>query len=393
MANTKATERVRDLKKQLAIYDHAYYVRDQPLVPDSEYDKLYLELRGLEDQHPELITSSSPTRRLSLNRSDAFAEYIHGKPMLSIRTETNVSIEGIWDFMRRMSEQLPGEQIEYIAELKYDGLAINLVYEHGVLVHAATRGDGFIGEDVTNNIRTIKNIPLELIGEAPELLEVRGEVVMPLSSFNAYNEQQTYLRKDLLSNPRNAAAGSVRQLDPVKTTERKLSFITYGIGKHQGFTLPDTQIDLLNKLKDMGFLTYPSLRHTASEAKDLYQFYQDVLEKRKALGFEIDGIVYKVNNLKLQEKLGNIAREPRWAIAHKFPAEEVVTKVLDINVQVGRTGALTPVARLEPVFVGGVTVSNVTLHNQSEITKKDIRIGDRVVVRRAVMLFQKLLKA
>lgn len=377
---------LKQLRTLISLYDYKYYVENNPSVPDAEYDKIFNRIKEIEKEHPELITIDSPTQRLSENRSEAFQKYIHQAPMLSIRTETDVSINSLLEFMKRVQNDLPEtykKPVDYVAEVKYDGLAINLVYVNGVLEYAATRGDGLIGEDATLNVRTIKSIPLKLIGEAPARLEVRGEVMMPTESFEAYNKRAIASGEIPLVNPRNAAAGSVRQLDPSVTAKRNLVFYAYGIGYHYQFHCPETQYKLLNKLNKLGFKTYPAFHVTKTTAEQLYRFYNKIKEIRPSLGFDIDGVVYKVNDLKLQETLGITGREPRWAIAHKFPPEEVITRILGIDVQVGRTGALTPVARLEPVFVGGVTVSNVTLHNQSEIDKKNIQIGDRVIVRRA----------
>lgn len=377
---------LKQLRTLISLYDYKYYVENNPSVPDSEYDKVFNRIKEIEKEHPELITIDSPTQRLSENRSEAFQKYIHRAPMLSIRTETDVSINSLLEFMKRVQNDAPAsykKAIDYVAEVKYDGLATNLVYVNGVLEYAATRGDGFIGEDVTANIRTIKTVPLKLLGEAPARLEVRGEVVMPIASFEAYNRLAMASGEIPLVNPRNAAAGSVRQLDPAMTAKRNLTFYAYGIGYQHHFKCPETQYKLLARLNELGFKTYPAFYAPKTTPEQLYRFYNKIKEIRKDLGFDIDGVVYKVNDLKLQEALGVTGREPRWAIAHKFPPEEVITRVVGIDVQVGRTGALTPVARLEPVFVGGVTVSNVTLHNQSEIDKKNIQVGDRVIVRRA----------
>ena len=395
MNEQEVKKRIVQLRTLIELYDYAYYVNDRPEVPDSEYDRLYQELLQLEKAYPSLVVSTSPTQRINPKRNEAFGEMKHGLPMLSITTETDVSLESIKRFQQSVYETLngppwtlnepPWEDIEYFGELKYDGLAMNLVYEKGILVQAGTRGDGLIGEDVTTNIKTIRNIPLRLLTEAPGRLEVRGEVIMSHASFNAYNEEMKRLGKPSLMNPRNAAAGSVRQLDPSLTAKRKLEFYAYGIGKYEGFKRPDTQALLLVKLQKLGFKVHPLniLAKGVISAEKLYLYYCDVQARRDQLGFDIDGVVYKVNRFRHQEKLGITGREPKWAIAHKFAAQEVSTLLTAIDIQVGRTGALTPVGRLTPVEVGGVVVSNVTLHNQDEIDRKDIRVGDVVVIRRA----------
>ena len=379
------------LRTKIALYDHAYYVLDRPEITDEEYDNLMETIRRLEQTYPDLITEDSPTQRISTNRSDAFKTLHHRAPMLSIATEVHQSFMPIERFIERTGQQLskavlPWDDISYFAEVKYDGLAVNLQYEHGKLIHAGTRGDGLIGEDVTANVRTIKSIPLKLLKKAPKFLEVRGEVMMLKSDFNALNERYAKEGKALLKNPRNAAAGALRQLDPFITASRRLVFMAYGIGYSEGFKIPTTQQQLLQTLSGLGFPASPLNRlseKTETHAHVLYQFYEEIKKQRSELDFEIDGIVYKVNDLKLQKTLGATGREPCWAIAYKFPAEQISTEVLAIDIQVGRTGALTPVARLKPVFVGGVLVSNATLHNQSEIDRKDIRIGDTVVIQRA----------
>lgn len=388
MNEQEAKKRIVQLRTLIELYDYAYYVNDRPEVPDTEYDQLFQELIQLEKKYPKLVTQTSPTQRISPRRSEAFGEMKHGLPMLSITTETDVSLESIKRFQQSVYETLnepPWEDIEYFGELKYDGLAINLVYEKGILVQAGTRGDGLVGEDVTANIKTIRNVPLKLLKEAPGRLEVRGEVIMSHASFNAYNEEMKRLGKPGLMNPRNAAAGSVRQLDPSLTAKRKLEFYAYGIGHYEGFKRPETQALLLAKLQKLGFKVHPLniLAKGVISAEKLYLYYCDVQARRNQLGFDIDGVVYKVNRFSYQEKLGITGREPKWAIAHKFAAQEVSTLLTAIDIQVGRTGALTPVGRLTPVEVGGVVVSNVTLHNQDEIDRKDIRVGDIVVIRRA----------
>lgn len=383
------------LKAKEALYSHAYYVENRPIVPDATYDKVFQEIQALEAAYPDLITPDSPTQRVSGTVNIAFQKAEHGVPMLSIRTETDVSIEAIRQFQQRVAQVIqpkPWETLQYLAELKYDGLAVNLTYVNGVLVRAGTRGDGKIGEDITNNVRTIKTIPLKLLAKdwpIPSLLEVRGEILMARSDFNAYNQKLIAQGEPTLANPRNAAAGSVRQLDPKVTAERKLCFYAYGIGHSVNLGMVETQLQLLGILKGYGFAVHPlsgylPITTTDTEiAENLFLYKQKVESQRHQLDIDIDGVVYKVNKLAYQEQLGISGREPRWAIAHKFPPEEVLTTIEGIDVQVGRTGALTPVARLKPVEVGGVVVSNATLHNQDEIDRKDLRIGDTVIVRRA----------
>lgn len=384
----QASAELTQLKTRIAIYDHAYYVLNRPEVPDSEYDRLYHRVRELESLYPALVTADSPTQRIAPTRSDSFKAIAHRQPMLSIYTETDVSIDSIDRFQKRIIDQgkiVPWDSLDYFGELKFDGLAINLTYEKGYLVSAATRGDGLVGEDVTPNIRTIKQIPLKLLKEAPALLEVRGEIIMTRKAFEQYNKDAVDAGNDPLMNPRNAAAGSVRQLDPSITASRHLSFFAYGIGAHQGFKRPQTQKALLDKLVKLGFPVHflTTLARGMDAPAILYRFYETVAKTRHELGFDIDGVVYKLNDLDLQEKLGVSGREPRWAIAHKFPPEEATSVLMSIDIQVGRTGALTPVAKIQPVYVGGVIVSSVTLHNQNEIDRKDLRIGDVIVVRRA----------
>jgi DNA ligase (NAD+) len=378
-----AAQRIAHLRTELERHNHAYYVLDTPTIPDAEYDKLFRELQALEAQHPELLTPDSPTQRIGGKVLDGFATVRHAVPMLSIRTETDTESSGATNFDTRVRNALgTSGVIEYACELKFDGLAINLRYERGVLVQAATRGDGETGEDVTQNVRTIHCIPLHLKGCAAEVLEVRGEVYMSRRDFERYNEKQRAQGLATLVNPRNGAAGSIRQLDPRLAARRPLSFFAYGLGDVRGWDYPDTHSGILNALKRFG-LPVCDERAVVSGAEALAEFHRGIAAKRDALPFDIDGVVYKVNDLKLQAELGFISREPRWAVAHKFPAEEQLTIVRDIEVQVGRTGKLTPVAKLEPVFVGGTTVSNATLHNEGEIRRKDVHIGDTVIVRRA----------
>jgi DNA ligase (NAD+) len=385
MASLKhASNRAAWLRKEIAKHDYQYYVLDQPLIPDAEYDKLFRELQTLEAQHPELVTPDSPTQRVGGRVLDAFAPVHHAVAMLSIHSETDISDEGAISFDARVRRELaePDAVIEYSCELKFDGLAINLRYERGVLVEAATRGDGETGEDVTQNVRTIHDIPLHLRGCDADVLEVRGEVYMSRKDFERYNEKQRAQGLPTLVNPRNGAAGSIRQLDPALAARRPLSFFAYGLGEMQGWKLPATHSKVLDALAAMSVPVCDE-RAVVKGAQGLVEFHRRIAERRDRLPFDIDGVVYKVNSLALQEQLGFVTREPRWACAHKFPAEEQMTVVHDIDIQVGRTGKLTPVAKLEPVFVGGTTVSNATLHNEDETLRKDVRIGDTVIVRRA----------
>jgi DNA ligase (NAD+) len=382
----EARQRVEFLRGEIERHNYAYYVLDNPTVPDAEYDRLFLELQGLERDYPELLTPDSPTQRVGGRPLDGFASVRHAVPMLSIRTETDTGPGGAEAFDARVRKALAlpadGPAIEYVAELKFDGLAISLRYEHGILVRAATRGDGETGEDVTQNIRTIRCIPLRLTGEAPEVLEVRGEVYMSRPDFERYNERQRRAGKPTLVNPRNGAAGTVRQLDPKAAAERPLSFYVYGLGETAGWKLPPTHARVLDALLQFG-LPVCEHRRIAHGAAELTAFHDHILAMRDALPFDIDGVVYKVNSLALQQELGFVSREPRWAVAHKYPPQEALSTVEAIEIYVGRTGAITPVARLAPVFVGGVTVTNATLHNEDEIRRKDVRVGDTVIVRRA----------
>ncbi len=385
----EAAERIRALRAEIERYNYAYYVLDTPTVPDAEYDRLFRELVELEQRHPELVTPDTPTQRVGGAPLPQFAPVRHVVPMLSIKTETDTTPAGARNFDARVRRALGLDEaaapVAYAAELKFDGLAINLRYEQGLLVQAATRGDGESGEDVTQNIRTVQRIPLRLRGNGsgmPPVLEVRGEVFMSRPDFERYNERQRQLGKQTLVNPRNGAAGSIRQLDPKMAAERPLSFYAYGLGETVGWSVPDTHDGVLNALENFG-IPVSAHRAVVSGAQGLIDFHAQILKLRDSLPFDIDGVVYKVNALALQRELGFVSREPRWAVAHKYPAQEEMTELLDIEVQVGRTGALTPVARLKPVFVGGVTVTNATLHNEDEIKRKDVRIGDTVIVRRA----------
>ncbi len=387
MASPEVRSRVDTLRREVEQHNYNYYVLDQPTVPDAEYDRLYRELQALEAAHPELVTPDSPTQRVGGKPLDEFPKVRHAVPMLSIRTETDTEASGAQAFDARVRRELglteADPAVDYAAELKFDGLAINLRYEHGVLVQAATRGDGETGEEVTQNVRTVRAIPLRLAtATPPAVLEVRGEVFMRRDDFERYNVRQREAGKPTLVNPRNGAAGSIRQLDPTVAAQRPLSFFAYGLGETNGWEVPQTHGGILDALAAFG-VPVCAERVTGPGSATLVAFHDDIAARRDQLAFDIDGVVYKVNRLDLQRQLGFLTREPRWAVAHKYPAQEEITQVLDIGVQVGRTGALTPVARLAPVFVGGVTVTNATLHNQDEIDRKDVRIGDTVIVRRA----------
>jgi DNA ligase (NAD+) len=391
-----AAARVAALSAELHLHAHRYYVLDDPTIPDAEYDKLFKELQALEAAHPELLTPDSPTQRVGGKPLDQFASVRHKVPMLSIRTETDTEATGAQNFDTRVRKELglveADPPVEYVAELKFDGLAMSLRYENGILVQAATRGDGEVGEDVTQNIRTINQIPLRLPADAPPVMEVRGEVYMRRADFEALNEKQREKiaqgakGEKTFVNPRNAAAGGVRQLDPALAARRRLSFFAYGLGDisppEEGGPVFDTHLQLLMTLKSWGF-PVAAQTQPALGAPELIAFHQAIGKQRDSLPYDIDGVVYKVNSLALQRKMGFVSREPRWAVAHKYPAQEQLTTVQAIEVQVGRTGKLTPVAKLAPVFVGGVTVTNATLHNEDEARRKDVRVGDTVIVRRA----------
>jgi len=382
-----AAERARELRSEIERHNHAYYVLDAPTIPDAEYDKLFRELQGLEQQYPELLTADSPTRRVGGQLLAQFEPVRHDVPMLSIQTETDTGPSGALNFDARIRRELMlgdgAPPVDYAAELKFDGLAISLRYENGVLVRGATRGDGATGEDVTQNLRTLRQIPLRLKGEAPPVLEVRGEVYMRRNDLEKYNAAAAARGDKTLVNPRNAAAGSVRQLDPAMAASRPLKFFAYGIGAVDGWEMPKTHAGVLDALAAFGL---PVCEHRAvlRGGDELAAFHRRIAALRDSLPFDIDGVVYKVNRLDLQQRLGFRSREPRWAVAHKYPPQEALTVVEAIDVQVGRTGALTPVARLQPVFVGGVTVTNATLHNADEVERKGgICVGDTVIVRRA----------
>ena len=381
MANEKIKKRLDSLREEINAHNYSYYVLDNPDVPDSEYDRLLRELGDIEEQNPDLITPDSPSQRVGATPLDSFSEVKHEVPMLSLGNA--FSDQDMTDFDKRIREGVEQDNIEYAAEPKLDGLAISLLYKNGMLERAATRGDGRTGEEVTLNIRTIDAIPLKLRGKNfPPLIEIRGEVVMPKAGFEKLNQQQLDKGEKPFVNPRNAAAGSLRQLDPKVTATRPLSFYSYGVGLIEGMTLPIKHSDMMEKLKCWGLRINPESK-VVKGAKGCIEYYENLSRKRNDLPDEIDGIVYKTNEIKLQDIMGFVSRAPRWAIARKFPAQEEMTTLLDIDIQVGRTGALTPVARLEPVFVGGVTVSNATLHNQDEIDRLDVRKGDTVIIRRA----------
>jgi len=378
--------RAASLRALLNHHAHRYYVLDAPEIADAEYDKLFQELQAIEAAHPELLTADSPTQRVIGQVLAGFAPVRHAQPMLSIRTETDTTAGGAEAFDARVRRELglapEAAPITYSCELKFDGLAINLRYEHGVLAQAATRGDGETGEDVTGNIRTIGAIPLRLFGCDATVLEVRGEVYLRRDDFEALNERQREKGQKTFVNPRNAAAGAVRQLDPAIAAERPLSFFAYGLGDVQDWAVPDTHSAMLDALAAMG-LPVNGERRVVQGAAGLVAFHRRIAELRDSLPFDIDGVVYKVDSRALQQQLGFVSREPRWAVAHKYPAQEQQTRLNGIEIQVGRTGKLTPVAKLEPVFVGGTTVSNATLHNVFELRRKGVRVGDTVIVRRA----------
>lgn len=376
------SKRIAWLRDEIDRHNYQYYVLDEPLIPDSEYDRLLRELQALERKYPESITPESPTQRVGAGPLAAFGEVIHSIPMLSL--DNAFDEQELADFDRRVRERLgTDEMIRYAAEPKLDGLAISLRYEDGLLVQAATRGDGSRGEDVTQNVRTIASVPLRLLGQGwPRLLEVRGEVYMPKSGFNALNDRARRAGEKTFVNPRNAAAGSLRQLDPRITAERPLAMFCYGFGEVEGGPLAGTHSEAIKCLLPWGLRVSPELQ-VLDGVQACLDYYHGIAERREALDYDIDGVVFKVDAFDQQQALGFVSRAPRWAIAQKFPAQEELTQVKAVEFQVGRTGAVTPVARLEPVFVGGVTVSNATLHNMDEVLRKDVRVGDTVFVRRA----------
>ncbi|MCG8378384.1 MAG: NAD-dependent DNA ligase LigA, partial [Proteobacteria bacterium] len=377
----QAEKRVIELRSLINKHNYQYYVLDDPVVPDAEYDRLMSELVQLEEEYPELIVSDSPTQRVGAKPLSEFKEIKHTVPMLSLGNAFNE--EEMQAFNKRISEKLGTDEIIYSAETKLDGLAVSIIYKEGKLLVAATRGDGNVGEDITLNVRTIQSVPLVLLGnDIPEYLEVRGEVFMTHEGFEILNKKQKEKEEKLFANPRNAAAGSLRQLDARLTAGRPLSFYAYGVGEYKGKVKLQKHIQTLDLLKKWGLPVAPE----TSEVNGLnacFDYYKRIGERRQHLAYEIDGVVFKVNDLDQQQELGFVSRAPRWAIAYKFPPVEEITQLLDIEIQVGRTGALTPVARLAPVKVAGVTITNATLHNLDEIKRKDVRIGDWVYIRRA----------
>jgi DNA ligase (NAD+) len=379
-------KRAEELREEIRQHNYRYYVLNEPSIPDAEYDRLMRELEALEQEYPALQDPDSPTQRVGTTPVSEFGEVRHGVPMLSLANA--FAEEELRDFHRRVIDRLEldeeqGEELVYHAEPKMDGVAVSMRYEGGRLVQAATRGDGTTGEDITHNVRTIRSVPLRLRGSGyPNVIEIRGEVFMPKEGFEAFNREAAKEGEKTFVNPRNAASGSLRQLDPRITARRPLEIFVYGVGEYSGGELPERQSGILERLRDWGHRTCPETA-TVRGVEGCLRYYGQIAEKRDSLPYEIDGVVYKVDRLDQQRELGYVSRAPRWAIAHKFAAQEELTVVRDVEFQVGRTGAVTPVARLEPVFVGGVTVSNVTLHNMDEIARKDVRIGDTVIVRRA----------
>lgn len=380
-APAAARKRAQELRAEIVEHNRRYYDEDAPTVSDAEYDALFRELEALEAGHPSLVTPDSPTQRVGGSAATAFPPVQHRVPMLSL--DNAFSDDEVIAFDRRVRERLGRDvAVDYAAEPKLDGLAISVIYEHGLLVRAATRGDGVTGEDVTANVRTIESVPLRLRGDAPPLLEVRGEVYMPVAGFLEMNARAAERGEKVFVNPRNAAAGSLRQLDPRITASRPLDLFFYAIGTLEGGAIPERQSELAGTLREWGLRTCPEAARV-SGVEGCLEYYRQLGLRRPDLPYQIDGVVYKVDLRVDREALGFISRAPRWAVAHKFPAEEAETRVEDVEFQVGRTGALTPVARLAPVFVGGVTVSNATLHNMDELERKDVRVGDTVIVRRA----------
>lgn len=376
------SERAAQLRDLINRYNFLYYSADDPEVTDAEYDRLFAELKKLEADYPELITADSPTQRVGSAPLDKFTQVTHAMPMLSL---DNVFDEAeLTAFNQRVLDRLNTDAvITYAAEPKLDGLAISIRYENGLLVQAATRGDGAVGEDVTENVRTIRNIPLKLHGKnVPQVVEIRGEIYMPKAGFEKLNQQRLANNEKLFVNPRNAAAGSLRQLDSSVTASRPLALFCYGLGELQGMERPSSHTEAMQIISEWGGAVSPDTKQLKG-VDECLEFLHQLGERRASLSYDIDGVVFKVDDSRLQERLGFVSRAPRWAIAYKFPAQEESTQVIDIEVQVGRTGALTPVARLQPVFVGGVTVSNATLHNEDEVRRKDVRIGDTVIIRRA----------
>ena len=384
-ASATVRKRIESLREEIRYHNYRYHTLDEIEIPDAEYDRLMRELQDLEREYPELVTADSPTQRVGGEPSESLQTVRHRLPMLSL--DNVFSEDELREFHRRVAEKLEFEdgalELQYAAEPKLDGAAVSILYEDGILVRAATRGDGTTGEDITHNARTIESIPLRLLGDGyPGTLEVRGEVFMPRAGFEAYNKKARAAGEKTFVNPRNAAAGSLRQLDPKMTAERPLDMYVYSVGLVRGGELPDKHSEIIQRLGEWGLKTCPE-RRVVSGVEGCLAYYESIGKKRDSLGYDIDGVVYKVDSLAMQRELGFVARAPRWAVAHKFPAQEELTRVEGVEFQVGRTGALTPVARLEPVFVGGVTVSNATLHNIDELHRKDVRVGDTVIVRRA----------
>ena len=384
-ASAATRKKVESLRSEIRHHNYLYHVLDDPDVADAEYDRLVRELTALEKENPDLVTPDSPTQRVGAEPIKAFGTVQHQIPMLSL--DNAFSEEELKDFHRRVTDRLDiedgADELAYSAEPKLDGVAVSLLYEAGHLVRGATRGDGATGEDITHNVRTIASVPLKLLGDGyPSTLEVRGEVFMPRAGFEKFNELARQKDEKTFVNPRNAAAGSLRQLDPRLTAERPLDMYAYSVGQVEGGSLPDRHGAILDQLQEWSLKICPE-RKVVEGIRGCLDFYEDIGKRRDLLSYDIDGVVYKVDRLDYQRQLGFISRAPRWAIAHKFPAQEETTVVRDIEFQVGRTGAVTPVARLEPVFVGGVTVSNATLHNMDELYRKDVRVGDTVIVRRA----------
>ncbi|MYC37754.1 MAG: NAD-dependent DNA ligase LigA [Chloroflexi bacterium] len=380
MADASPAQRAEELRRELNYHNHRYYTLDDPVISDGQYDLLLRELREIETEHPELLTGDSPTQRVGGEPSSAFAEVEHSRPMLSLGNAFDFAELAAWH--RRISGLLDGDAFDMVCELKIDGLAVNLTYEDGVLVQGATRGNGTTGEDVTRNLRTIRTIPLSLRGEAPSRLEVRGEVYLPVDEFHRLNKGREERGEQLYANPRNTGAGTIRQLDPKVTAARNMQIWVYSLNSSEGTEHISSHWNALEWLGDVGFRINPNnkLRHTLEEVEDYYRYW---LERRHDLPYEADGVVVKVSPLELQERLGVVGREPRWAIAYKFPAEQATTKLKYIGINVGRTGSLNPYAVLEPVVVSGATVQHASLHNEEDINRKDIRVGDTVIIERA----------
>ena len=380
MAEAAAVQRAGELKRELNFHNHRYYVLDDPVITDHEYDLLMRELRGLEEQSPELRSGDSPTQRTGAPPAAAFSQVQHRLPMLSLANAFDM--EGLEQWYMRVKGLVDDADFDLVCELKIDGLAVTLSYENGVFTQGATRGDGAVGEDVTGNLRTIRTIPISLLDDAPPYLEVRGEVYLPVDEFRRLNEERASRGEQLYANPRNTGAGSVRQLDPKVTAARNMEIWVYSMGDYEGAEPPETHWDALQWLKRLGFRINPNNRIVGS-IEEVNDYYQSWLERRHDLPYEADGVVVKVAPLDLQDSLGVVGREPRWAIAYKFPAEQATTRLWKIGINVGRTGSLNPYAILEPVVVSGATVQHASLHNEEDIHRKDIRIGDWVVIERA----------